>query len=247
MIRDSVNLSGVSKFILKSAALCEREIFSFLHNSILLFTNGKSKKIFAILGYSALSLILFSLNEGQYFSFWSVFLVNRLDSYNYSSKNWLKMCHKLKILWPDAIPATLCCPGQRSVWLNIILDSAQPDCALSWTARSLTVHYPGQRAAWLCIILDSAQPDWALSWTALSLTQGSLVLEKGAQHVFFSCLAKIVGEPWSAPRRSSFVVKTSVVDPDPYWIRIQELPGSVFGIQIRIHTCKYRLKWRQKM
>ena len=30
----------------------------------------------------------------------------------------------------------------------------------------------------------------------------------------------------------------SVVDPDPYWIRIQELPvsGSVFGI--RIHTCK---------
>ena len=44
---------------------------------------------------------------------------------------------------------------------------------------------------------------------------------------------------------------TSVVDPDPYWIRIQELPGSgsgsVFRIRIRIHTCKYRLKWRQKM
>ena len=42
---------------------------------------------------------------------------------------------------------------------------------------------------------------------------------------------------------------SSVVDPDPYWIRIQELPGSrsVFGIRIRIHTCKYRLKWRQKM
>ena len=35
------------------------------------------------------------------------------------------------------------------------------------------------------------------------------------------------------------VAKTSVVDPDPYWIRIQELPGPVFGIRIRIHTCKY--------
>ena len=34
-------------------------------------------------------------------------------------------------------------------------------------------------------------------------------------------------------------------------IRIQELPrsGSVFGIpvRIRIHTCKYKIKWRQKM
>ena len=41
----------------------------------------------------------------------------------------------------------------------------------------------------------------------------------------------------------------SVVDPETYWIRIQELPGSVFRIpvRIRIHTCKYRLKWRQKM
>ena len=43
----------------------------------------------------------------------------------------------------------------------------------------------------------------------------------------------------------------SAVDPDPYWIRIHELPGSgsVFGIRIwiRIHTCKYRLKWRIKM
>ena len=45
------------------------------------------------------------------------------------------------------------------------------------------------------------------------------------------------------------IVEGSVVDPDPYWIRIQELPGSesVFGIWIRIHTCKYRIKWRQKM
>ena len=36
----------------------------------------------------------------------------------------------------------------------------------------------------------------------------------------------------------------SVVDPDQYWIRIQELPGfgSVFGILIKIHTCKYRIK-----
>ena len=35
------------------------------------------------------------------------------------------------------------------------------------------------------------------------------------------------------------------------WIRIciQELlgSGSIFGIRIRIHTCKYRIKWRQKM
>ena len=30
-------------------------------------------------------------------------------------------------------------------------------------------------------------------------------------------------------------------DPDPYWIRIQELSGSrsVFGIRIRIHTCNH--------
>ena len=34
------------------------------------------------------------------------------------------------------------------------------------------------------------------------------------------------------------LVVSSVVDPDPYWIRIQELhvSGSVFGIRIRIHT-----------
>ena len=39
------------------------------------------------------------------------------------------------------------------------------------------------------------------------------------------------------------------MDPDPYWICFQELPGSgsVFWIRIRIHTCKYWLKWRQKM
>ena len=47
------------------------------------------------------------------------------------------------------------------------------------------------------------------------------------------------------------IVSVSVVDPYSYWIRIQELPGSgsVFGIRIRIriHTSKYRLKWRQKM
>ena len=33
----------------------------------------------------------------------------------------------------------------------------------------------------------------------------------------------------------------SVLDP------IQELPGSVIRIRIRIHTCKYRIKWRKKM
>ena len=35
----------------------------------------------------------------------------------------------------------------------------------------------------------------------------------------------------------------SVVDPDPYWIHIQELSGSgsVFPIRIRIHTWKYRI------
>ena len=41
----------------------------------------------------------------------------------------------------------------------------------------------------------------------------------------------------------------SVVDPDKYWIRIQKPSGSgsVFGIRIRIHTCKYRIKCRQKI
>ena len=42
-----------------------------------------------------------------------------------------------------------------------------------------------------------------------------------------------------------------IVNPDPYLIRTQELPGSRSGfrIRIRIHTCKYtgRIKWRQKM
>ena len=47
----------------------------------------------------------------------------------------------------------------------------------------------------------------------------------------------------------SFLVKSSAVDPDLYWIRIQELhgSGSICRIRIRIHTCKYRLKWRQKI
>ena len=36
-----------------------------------------------------------------------------------------------------------------------------------------------------------------------------------------------------------FKIKSSVVYPDPYWIRIQELCGSgaVFRIRIRVHTC----------
>ena len=45
------------------------------------------------------------------------------------------------------------------------------------------------------------------------------------------------------------VGETSVVDPDRYWIRIQEPSGSgsgsVFRIRIRIYTCKHRLKWRK--
>ena len=43
----------------------------------------------------------------------------------------------------------------------------------------------------------------------------------------------------------SVISRSSVVDPDPYWIRIQEPYGSVFGIRIRIHTCKFRIKCRQ--
>ena len=41
----------------------------------------------------------------------------------------------------------------------------------------------------------------------------------------------------------------SVLYPYRYWIRIQERPGSgsVFGIRIRIHAWKYKLKWGQKM
>ena len=40
----------------------------------------------------------------------------------------------------------------------------------------------------------------------------------------------------------------SVMDLDPYWIRIQELSGSgsIFGIRNRIHTCKYRVKPKMK-
>ena len=41
--------------------------------------------------------------------------------------------------------------------------------------------------------------------------------------------------------------KISVVDPDPYWIRIQELPGSVFRIRIRVPISNSRIKWRQNM
>ena len=40
----------------------------------------------------------------------------------------------------------------------------------------------------------------------------------------------------SVGRKRSVV--SSVVDPDPYWIRFQELCVSVFRIRIRIHTCK---------
>ena len=54
-------------------------------------------------------------------------------------------------------------------------------------------------------------------------------------------------QPWSGVSNSTCWYWYSVVDPDPYCIRIQELPGSVIGIRIRIYTCKYRLKWRQKM
>ena len=46
---------------------------------------------------------------------------------------------------------------------------------------------------------------------------------------------------WSrepAEGHTLFILILSVVDPDPYWIRIQELTGSVFGIRIRICKCK---------
>ena len=49
-----------------------------------------------------------------------------------------------------------------------------------------------------------------------------------------------------AVKSYDFWIEASVVDLDPYWIRIQELSGSVFQIRIRIHTCKYRIKWRLK-
>ena len=42
------------------------------------------------------------------------------------------------------------------------------------------------------------------------------------------------------------LIENSVVDPDPYWIRIPELPWSGFVFRIRIHTCKYRIKWETK-
>ena len=42
------------------------------------------------------------------------------------------------------------------------------------------------------------------------------------------------------PTSSFIMIPTSVVDPYPYWIRIQELSrsGSLFRKRIRIHTCK---------
>ena len=42
------------------------------------------------------------------------------------------------------------------------------------------------------------------------------------------------------PKPPRIIVKNSVLDPDLYWIRIQELSGSesVFGIRIWISTCK---------
>ena len=40
---------------------------------------------------------------------------------------------------------------------------------------------------------------------------------------------------------------TSVADPDPWNPYHFPGSGSVFEIRTRIHTCKYRIKWRQKM
>ena len=47
---------------------------------------------------------------------------------------------------------------------------------------------------------------------------------------------------------TNLVVEASVLDPDPNWIRIQQLcgSGSVFRIQIQIHTGKNRINYRQK-
>ena len=42
-------------------------------------------------------------------------------------------------------------------------------------------------------------------------------------------------------------VPFSVLDPDPNWIRIQDLCGSVFLIQIQIQKNKYSINWRQKV
>ena len=44
-------------------------------------------------------------------------------------------------------------------------------------------------------------------------------------------------------------IKNSVVDPDPYWILIQELCGSesVSRIRIRIHTGEKWMKKRKKV
>ena len=42
-------------------------------------------------------------------------------------------------------------------------------------------------------------------------------------------------------------VPFSVLDPDPNWIRIQDLCGSVFLIQIQIQKDKYSINLRQKV
>ena len=48
-------------------------------------------------------------------------------------------------------------------------------------------------------------------------------------------------------RNKFYLILSIVVDPGAYGIRIQELCGSVFGIRIRIHTYKDKIKYRQKV
>ena len=52
----------------------------------------------------------------------------------------------------------------------------------------------------------------------------------------------IIGIVFLWDERYRLKLLDSVVDPEPYWIRIQELPGSGSVIRIRIHKCKYRIK-----
>ena len=73
---------------------------------------------------------------------------------------------------------------------------------------------------------------------------GTLITNQSINQTFTSHRGGCYLDAWTDGR----YLPGSVVDPDPYWIPSQELSGSgsIFGIRIRIHTCKYRIKCRQK-
>ena len=71
---------------------------------------------------------------------------------------------------PDSVQLGWAFPGNRSVWLSSVPDSAKYDSSLSLTALDMTHHCPRLHSTWLTTVPDSARHDSSLSLTALDMT-----------------------------------------------------------------------------